>query len=519
MSLQKKIILSFLVSFSIIVILGVTAYVDFIKIKEDLRYLELADSIRSKSLQLRRHEKNFLLYGDLKEAESVYNYFKELKYLIKHGSPSDKVEPALQKLEKKLDEYKDAFERIDKTAAEFHNILNKSKGHKSPYSFIFPFVEATFLQHPLEGAELLRKISLVSDKRGLEILRDLSQEINSLRGLGEEILILSKDIDKSARERAEGLISISQKSALILIPSSFLVGLFLLFVISQGVVNRLRMLMETVEKTGKGHFSIMPVPAQHDEVSRLISTFNRMEDDLKNREEDLKKKEEELLQSKKLAAIGTLASGVAHELNNPLNNIYISAQVLQREAGKKASPFMKETLSDIISQSIRVKGIVSDLLEFARGRDLQIREVELNSLITAAYKSLGYSMNLNKIRFVLNSDPNGVVIYADPEQLEQVFINLFTNAFDAMNGKGGLTVHVESEGNLVRVKISDTGRGMSNETKERVFEPFFTTKDKGTGLGLAIVFNIIKKHNGEISVESEEDKGATFTIILPMMRG
>ena len=102
MSLQKKIILSFLVSFSIIVILGVTAYVDFIKIKEDLRYLELADSIRSKSLQLRRHEKNFLLYGDLKEAESVYNYFKELKDLIKHGSPSDKVEPALQKLEKNL---------------------------------------------------------------------------------------------------------------------------------------------------------------------------------------------------------------------------------------------------------------------------------------------------------------------------------------------------------------------------------------------------------------------------------
>ena len=105
--------------------------------------------------------------------------------------------------------------------------------------------------------------------------------------------------------------------------------------------------------------------------------------------------------------------------------------------GKRLRLFMKETLSDIISQSIRVKGIVSDLLEFARGRDLQIREVELNSLITAAYKSLGYSMNLNKIRFVLNSDPNGVVIYADPEQLERVFINLFTNAFDAMNGKGG----------------------------------------------------------------------------------
>ena len=519
MSLKKKIILSFLASFSIIVILNVTAYVDFVKIKEDLRYLELADSIRSKSLQLRRHEKNFFLYGDLKEAESVYRYFKELKYLIEHGSPSGKVEPALQKLEKKLDEYINAFERIDKTASEFHNILNRSKTRKSPYSFILPFVESTFLQHPLQGAELLRRTSLVADKRSLEILHSLSQEINSLRGLGEEILILSKDIDKTARERAENLISISQKSASILIPSSFFIGLFLLFVISQGVVNRLRMLMETVEKTGKGYFPLMPVPTQHDEVSRLIRTFNRMEEDLKQREEDLKRKEDELFQSKKLAAIGTLASGVAHELNNPLNNIYISAQVLQREAGKKVSPFIKEILNDIISQSIRVKGIVSDLLEFARGREPQLRGVELNNLITGAYKSLGYSMNLNNIKFVLDSDPNGVVIYADPEQMERVFINIFTNAFDAMNGKGRLTVKAEQEGEMVRIKISDTGSGMSNEGKERVFEPFYTTKDKGTGLGLAIVFNIMRKHNGKISVESEEGKGTTFTIVLPKTRG
>jgi signal transduction histidine kinase len=239
-----------------------------------------------------------------------------------------------------------------------------------------------------------------------------------------------------------------------------------------------------------------------------------MEDQLALHEEELEQKNKELMQTKKLAAIGTLASGVAHELNNPLNNIYLSAQVLAKEAGEGCSREVKEAVGDIVSQTERVKRIVRDLLEFARGREPQFREVELKDLITDSYRHLGSSRNLEKVRFSLDVDASQATILADQGQIEQVFANLFANAVDAMGGVGDLLVTVRSRDQLVIITVSDSGRGIPKESIEKIFEPFFTTKDKGTGLGLAIVYNIIKKHNGDIAVETVEGKGTTFTITL-----
>jgi signal transduction histidine kinase len=119
------------------------------------------------------------------------------------------------------------------------------------------------------------------------------------------------------------------------------------------------------------------------------------------------------------------------------------------------------------------------------------------------------------VAFTFTSDAPETVVQADHGQMEQVFINLFSNAVDAMAGRGELNVNLSSRGDKVAIRISDTGRGIPRESVETIFEPFFTTKDKGTGLGLAIVYNIVKKHRGDIVVESEEGKGATFTLTLP----
>jgi len=164
---------------------------------------------------------------------------------------------------------------------------------------------------------------------------------------------------------------------------------------------------------------------------------------------------------------------------------------------------------------MRVKKIVGDLLEFARGREPQMRDVELNNLIKGTYKQVADTTKTESINFTLDSGPGEILIYVDPEQIEQVFINLFTNALDAMPEGGSLSVKTEPGNAVVKIRISDTGRGMSRPTLEKIFEPFFTTKDKGTGLGLAIVFNIIQKHNGRIDIDSEEGKGTTFIITLP----
>jgi signal transduction histidine kinase len=240
-----------------------------------------------------------------------------------------------------------------------------------------------------------------------------------------------------------------------------------------------------------------------------------MEWQLATWEEELAHKNSELLQSKKLAAIGTLASGVAHELNNPLNNIYLSAQVLKRRTATDSPPEVVQTVDDILGQTVRVKGIVSDLLEFARERPPHLREVNLAALVRSAYDLLRRTVHVAHVRFTVEAAGDGPVVMADPDQLERVFINLFSNAVAAMPMGGSLTVSMEPRYGVAVVRVADTGQGLSPEDREKIFDPFFTKKASGTGLGLAIVLNIVRKHGGTINVASHEGAGTVFEITLP----
>lgn len=258
--------------------------------------------------------------------------------------------------------------------------------------------------------------------------------MNLLRKNGEGITVLSGELDKIARENVDSTIQMSRLAIFIFLPLFFITGIGTIFFFNRDIIKRLKVVISVVEKTGKGNFSkVASDYGDHtDEVGTLIQKFNNMEEQLIQREDELDRKNKELLQSQKLAAIGTLASGVAHELNNPLNNIYLSTQVLAREINEATPPSIKEVVTDIRGQTLRVKRIVGDLLEFARGKEPQFKRVELNSLITGAYSFFRNSIDSEKIRFMLDSDPAGVVISADAEQMERVFINLFTNAADAM---------------------------------------------------------------------------------------
>ncbi len=512
MSLKKKIILGFFISASIIAVLVTFEYINFIEIRKEIRYLEITDTLRSKSLQLRRHEKNFFLRGDIKEIESVYDYLRELKAILRENRHFDDT-GKLVNFQDKIFEYEQRFNSIEKIVWDFQKELVSLKSRYPQHHIFYPVIEATFLERPLVNAELIKQLFHVKESDpAITNLLKLNEETLSLIKDGEEILAFSKEIDKTARDNAERVISISQVAILIFFPLFVIVGVGIFFYVISSIVKRLELLMNVVEQTGEGHFVAMSVPLQKwassDEVGILIKKFNHME-------EQLSQREKELIQSKKLAAIGTLASGVAHELNNPLNNIYTTAQRLLKKTGEECPSFIKKGLEDIFGQTARVKQIVSDLLGFARGREPQSRELELNNIITSAYQQLGNSVNISNIKFLLDSSPEGVLIFADPEQMEQVFINLFSNAIDAMSGNGELGVKIEPEDDNVRITVSDTGKGMTGDNIEKIFEPFFSTKDKGTGLGLAIVYNIITKHNGSIKVESEIDKGTSFTITLP----
>ncbi len=515
MSLQKKIILSFLISSTLIAILAIFAYVNFIEIRKEIRNLELSDTLRSKTLQLRRHEKNFLLYRDVREIESVHSYIKEIKTILEQNSPSG-TNGQILNLQAAIDDYSRRFTRIEALAWEFLDNVGKLKARNTQYAIFFPLMESTFLESPAINAkqiEILFKPG--SDSAVLRNLRDLDAEITSLRKIGEEILNLSKGLDTVTRDKVDRTVRLSQTALLILFPLFLFIGFTALLVIVRSTVRQMKILTSAIEKTGKGDFSSLPVPAKYDEVGVLIQAFNKMENDLIARDHEIEKKNEELLQSRKLASLGTLASGVAHELNNPLNNIYLAAQILTREIDTETCPgIIKETVGDIYSQTLRVKRIVSDLLAFAREKPPEIAPVQITLLIRAILTQMAATDDLGDVRFTIKADED-VLVLADSHMLEQVFINLFNNAVDAMEGKGQLAITIVRDGTSVRISVSDTGKGIPKEKLPRIFDPFFTTKDHGTGLGLAIVYSIIEKHKGRIELQSTSEKGSTFVITLP----
>ncbi len=513
MSLKKKIIFSFVLSSSIIAILFATAYINFFEIKREIRYLELSDTIRSESLQLRRHEKNFFLYRDLKEIESIRRYLDGLRSVLEENRAVDD-ERKLLELEEKVETYEKIFNQIESITWGLENQINGYRESVPQHEMFFPLIETSFLERPLINAALLSKMFPEDSVHSVKLLQELDARINALRKVGEEMIDISKEIDISARTKVNDTINVFQNTALVMFFLFFVVGLGTLFVVSHNIASRIKTLTDAVEKTGKGHFSPLAVPPGKDEVSILIEAFNRMEKNLVDREDDLRKKNEELLQSRKLASIGTLASGVAHELNNPLNNIYLAAQILSKEVTEDSPKIIKETVSDIFSQSLRVKRIVSDLLEFARGTEPELEEVSLSRVIGDVIRRMEFSGELANIKTMVSAERD-IVINADRHLLEQVFINLFSNAADAMKGKGTLDVSLAEKESSMEIRVADTGEGISPEDISKVFDPFFTTKEKGTGLGLAIVYSIIVKHKGEIRVESEKNKGTAFIITFP----
>lgn len=512
MSLKKKIIFAFLISATLIGALTVFEYLNFIEIRQEIRNLEFTDTVRSKSLQLRRHEKNLFLLSPIESAyerKEIHRYLEELNSILINHKRKNKD---IGRLKASVEKYGEVFGRIEKLADELSQALSTVKPVRD-YEKMIPLIKAIYLEQPLLVAQLFEKGKISGDSSIVFKLRELHSNIQTLRTYGEDIIAISKDLDREARERVERIILVSRRAILIFFPLFLIIGIGLLFLITGSVINRLRLLTAVVERTGKGEFTRLSHEGVSDEVGILIKKFDEMEEELLKREEELKKKNEELLQSKKLAALGTLAAGVAHELNNPLNNIYISAQVLKREATKMPD-FIREIIDDIMAQSIRVKHIVSDLLEFAKGREPELRETDLKEVILGSYKSVSITRNTEGINFNIEAPDEPIIVKADPVQMERVFINLFNNAIDAMEGKGKLNVTITKGERDVTIKVSDSGKGIPQELLDKVFEPFFTTKEKGTGLGLAIVYNIIKKHGWNIFIESEEGKGTTFTITL-----
>ena len=224
--------------------------------------------------------------------------------------------------------------------------------------------------------------------------------------------------------------------------------------------------------------------------------------------------EREIKQKEKLAAVGILAAGVAHEIRNPLSSIkgyatYFSSLFDPESDNKKAANIMAEEVD-------RVNRVISELLEFARPIPLELKETPIFELVDKALRLIKYEADPANVKIVstIGADLPGVAV--DKDRLTQVLLNIFINAIQAMKTGGTLTVNVKTKGNLLLFEVSDTGSGISSEDQANIFNPYFTTKKQGTGLGLAIAFKIVEGHGGTITIDSVKDKGTTFLISIPI---
>ena len=227
----------------------------------------------------------------------------------------------------------------------------------------------------------------------------------------------------------------------------------------------------------------------------------------------LRETQEQLIQSAKLAAIGELASNVAHEINNPLTSIIGFTELLRDEGDIGV---IKSRLDIIEKESMRARDIVRELLHFARKRPLQVTTMDVNHALRDVIPLIESQARINQVKLVeeYGEVPETV---GDPNQLKQVFINLINNALSAMAEGGRLTLSTSLQGEYIDIRFSDTGHGIPGEVLHRIFEPFFTTKkDKGTGLGLSISYRIVQEHGGRMDVESAEGRGSTFIVRIPV---
>lgn len=234
---------------------------------------------------------------------------------------------------------------------------------------------------------------------------------------------------------------------------------------------------------------------------------------------DLKNTQEQLQSAEKLASIGQLAAGVAHEINNPLGTILLYASMLKQEAEDTDNEQHSEDLSLIVEETNRCKNIVANLLNFARQGKLNISEVNVGSLINKTLKQIKINPNYRNVTFNFEKNGQECVIFGDSDQLQQVLLNIIGNACEAMEDSQTkvLSINKYFEDDDVIIEIEDTGSGIEKENFNKVFTPFFTTKKmgKGTGLGLAIAYGIIKMHKGHITFTSEVGKGTKFKVKLP----
>jgi signal transduction histidine kinase len=274
-------------------------------------------------------------------------------------------------------------------------------------------------------------------------------------------------------------------------------------------------LNEIMKSAGRGDLRVRSMERRGDEVGELSDAFNRMMDELEASREREKVQRAQLAHTEKMAAVGTLAAGVAHEVNNPLAGIQAC---LDNLSAHPEDDDMRERYLELIRDGLkRIERTVRNLLNFSRQREIRPEPTSINHNIRHVAELVGYQLRRGNVEVRFDLDRDKALVMADHFQMEQLFLNLVLNAVEAMPSGGQLTLRTRVKDGQVVAEVSDTGSGIAEGIRDRIFDPFFTTRDvgEGTGLGLAVSDSIVAAHGGNLEVESKVGTGSTFRVRLP----
>lgn len=477
MKIRDKLFLGFGLYIFLAAVLGFFAYKEMQTITTRLSLVETADDITNNFLEVRRYEKNFLLFRD---------------------------EDSLHELKKNLDQFK---ENIDEIRTE----IVKEMGHDN-YRMIKKAIA--------EYEYLVDRIN----ERG---------SVDKMRAMARDIQTFAEDLSRKERTDINALLA---RSKILLIFAMLVIltaGTVINMKLAVSIARPIRNLENITKRVAGGDFSGRIEVKGRDELSALGAFFNQMQERLQDTMRSLElaikrlhEKQEQLVEAEKLASLGRIAAGVAHEINNPIAIVNEKAGLMQDILEMSGDFQNKEKFSNLIAGIIgsvnRCRAITHRLLGFARKMDVTIGPMDLNESIKEVKGFLEKDILLRSIRFEMNLVEGLPEINSDKGQLEQVFLNIMKNAIDAVEEGGLIVVSTwKKDEDTVQVSIRDNGPGIPKDKLKQIFEPFFTTKgrEKGTGLGLFVSYGIMKKLGGSIIVESEVDKGTTFIVEIPVSFG
>ncbi len=459
-----------LVMISIVAGLGIiataTATFALWRMEDKIRIIESFYELNQKVLEIRRYEKNYFLFNDRKDLLNALDYV-------------DQVRAAIVGVKAVLLENKNELESLyDKELGQYESI----------------------------SRQLLRDELSPRNKQSLE---------NALRKHGQDITKSIFDMDARARVRVEREVAGYQKTAVLILALAVGLGSVLILYMMRWIMRPLAAIREASARIMQGEMS--SIPLNNDvrcsvEGIELVNSLNLML-------QALNSKQSQLVQSEKLAAIGKVTAGIAHEINNPLNNISLTAEVLLEDLPNLACSERMDMVRDILVQSDRAREVVHHLLEFSRTRKSNLMEsVDLVALMESSITLVKNQFRLGGIVYRYDHPDQPVLVSGNPNHLQQVLVNLMLNAVQAMQPNGSLSLAVSSQEEKARIVVRDTGVGIAPEALAHIFDPFFTTKNEGTGLGLSLSYAIVKDHGGDIEVASEPGKGTTFTLTFPRLR-